>query len=242
MYGRNRHQKVDHFYCQYRLNRLPFSSDNIYHVRGLHPARFHRIFALPTNNKIVVPGDKNENRKYINTFLNIKPLIMKQKFLFSLLVAAAGIMPAVASDPVPAPARVILNAGNIEHVHVLSNMEIILLQSPQDEHSIVFGEQASQNLDIRLNHKTLSISQRKANSKSKTIVYLYVNNLKSLSVEGDTDVKTVGSLETGKLDVFVDGNAKVHIRTTGTVKAHSLNNSELEVKYLKQTDTAKRAY
>ena len=178
----------------------------------------------------------------MNTFLNIKPLIMKQKFILSLLVAAVGLTPAIAGDNEPAPSRVILNAGNIEHVHVLSNMEIILLQAPRDEHSIVFGEQASQKLDLRFSNKTLSISERKSDPRSKTVVYLYVNNLKSLSVEGDTDVKTVGSLETGRLDVFVEGNAKVHIRTTGTVKAHSLNNSELEVKYLKHIETAKRAY
>jgi hypothetical protein len=159
---------------------------------------------------------------------------MKQKFIFSLLASVIGIMPAIAGDPVTTPARVIVNAGNIEHVHVLSNMEIILLQAPQDEQSIVFGDQATQQLDLRVSNKTLSIAS-KGNRRVNTVVYLYVNNLKSISVEGNTQVKTVGSLDMPKLDVFVDGNARVHIRTMGTVKAHSLNDSELLVKYVKQS-------
>lgn len=163
---------------------------------------------------------------------------MKQKLFLSLLVVAFGILPALANEPT----RVFLNAGRVEHVNILGDMEIILLQAPRDNHSIILGQDASEQINLRLSNKTLFISERKGNARNKTVVYLYVSNLKSLTVDGDSQVKTLGSLETAKLDVFVDGYAKVHIRTTGTVKAHSLNDSELEVKYLSNSPVTKRGY
>jgi hypothetical protein len=163
---------------------------------------------------------------------------MKQKLILAALAIVLGAAPALANEPT----RVFLNAGNVEHLNVQNDMDIVLLQAPSDDHSIILDGRASEKLNVRLNNKTLFISERKG-GKEKTIVYLYVSNLKTLTVEGNSQVKTMGSLKTGKLDVFVDGNAKVHLRTTGNVKAHSLNDSMLDVKYITNTNpVAKRGY
>jgi hypothetical protein len=157
---------------------------------------------------------------------------MKKKIALSLLALTIGFLPALANETVPEPSRIFLNAGNIENISILSDMEVVLLQAPTGDHSIILDKLATEKLNLRLSNKTLYISGKRGDQKQKTIVYLYVSNLKSLTVDGDSQVKTMGSLETGKLDVFVDGNAKVHIRTSGTVKAHSLNDSEVAVKYI----------
>ena len=163
---------------------------------------------------------------------------MKQKLILAALAIMLGAAPVLANEPT----RVFLNAGNVEHLNVQNDMEIVLLQAPSDDHSVILDAQASEKLNVRLSNKRLFISERNG-GKGKTIVYLYVSNLKTITVEGDSQVKTIGSLETGKIDVFVDGNAKVHLRTTGTVKAHSLNDSTLDVKYItKANPVAKRGY
>jgi hypothetical protein len=58
--------------------------------------------------------------------------------------------------------------------------------------------------------------------------------LKTLTVESNSIVNTAGVLNTRKLDVFVEGNTKVHIKTNGDVKAHGLNDREIKVKYLSE--------
>ncbi len=163
---------------------------------------------------------------------------MKQKLSLLLLALTIGLLPVLANEP----ARVILNAGNVEHINVSGDMEIVLLQAPANEHSVIMDDNASERINLLLNNKSLFITDRGLFSKEKTVVYLYVNNLKTLTVEGTSNVKTIGSLSTAKLDVYVDGTSKVHIRTMGTVQAHGLNDSEIQVKYLSNGTISKRAY
>ena len=163
---------------------------------------------------------------------------MKQKLFLSLLGIALGTLTAFAGEP----QRLILNAGNVEHVTIQSDMEIVLLQAPADEHSIILDQNALDKLNLKLNNKTLFISEKKGSSKEKMVVYLYVNNLKTLSVEGNSKITTIGALETRNLDVFVDGNAWIHLRTNGTVKAYSLNDSDFAVKYISGKTVTKRGF
>jgi hypothetical protein len=154
------------------------------------------------------------------------------------MTIAFGVLSASAGEP----ENLVLNAGNVEHINIQNDMDIILVQAPDSENAIVLDQKASDNLDLKLNNKTLYISEKRAGAKQKQVVYLYVNNLKTLTVKENCEVKTVGVLRTGKLDVFVDSNSKVHLKTTGQIKAHSLNDSTIEVKYLSELPVAKRGY
>jgi hypothetical protein len=69
---------------------------------------------------------------------------------------------------------------------------------------------------------------------------VYVNKLKTITVINNSRVKTIGLLDAPKLDVFIDGDATVHLRTNGEVNAHSLSDAEIQIKYLSQIPLAKR--
>ncbi len=162
---------------------------------------------------------------------------MKQKLILFVLAIALGVFPAVANEPL----KVYLNAGNVEHLHIEENMEVVLLQAPSDKPEIMLDELFANKINFRLTNNKLTISG-KENRGEKMVVYLYVSNLKSLTVDDNSRVKTLGTLETGKLDVYVDNNTTVHIRTTGSVKAHAIDDVEMQVKYLSNTQTRKRGY
>lgn len=101
----------------------------------------------------------------------------------------------------------------------------------------------SEQLNLRLSNKKLVIAAERRHAKNKRLtVYVYVNKLKTITIEGDSQVKTLGSLDTGKLDVFIDGDAQVHLRITGVINAHALNDSSVTVKYLTGKRFVKRAY
>lgn len=164
---------------------------------------------------------------------------MKQKFFLSLLAITFTVLSASAENP----ERLIINAGNVEHLSIQDDVDIVLLPGAKDENAVILDQNASDQLNLRLSNKKLVISAQRHHSKNKRLtVYVYVNKLKTITVEGDSQVKTIGSLDTGKLDVFIDGDAQVHLITNGVIKAHALNDSSIDVKYLSGNSLAKRAY
>jgi hypothetical protein len=166
---------------------------------------------------------------------------MKQKFFLSLLAISFTILSASAKTD--NPATLILNAGNVEHLRIQDNIDVVLLQGADDDQSVILDQSITNKLSLKLSNNTLLIAaQGFIPAKQKVTVYVYVNNLRSITVEGDSKVKTVGALNTAKLDVFVDGDASVHLRTNGQIEAHSLNDSIVNVKYLSKKTEAKRAY
>jgi hypothetical protein len=113
----------------------------------------------------------------------------------------------------------------------------------KDENAVILDQNVSDQLNLTLSNKKLVIAAQRRHSKNKRLtVYVYVNKLKTITVEGDSRVKTLGSLDTGILDVFIDGDAQVHLITNGVIKAHALNDSSVIVKYLTGKRFEKRAY
>lgn len=164
---------------------------------------------------------------------------MKQKFFLSLLAITFAVLSASAEDP----ERLVLTVGNVEHLDIRDNINVVLLQAAPDDNSIIMDQNASVKLNLKLSNKTLVIAANSnLSKKQKFTVYVYVHKLKTITVEGDSQVKTIGSLNTGKLDVFIDGDARVHLKTNGVINAHSLNDSVVEVKYLSGGPLAKRGY
>src|SRR3989337_4127830 len=116
---------------------------------------------------------------------------MKQKFFLAFLAIAFTILSASAENP----ERLILNAGSVEHLSIQDNMDVVLLQGAADDHSIILDQNVSDKLNLKLSGKTLVIAaQSDLSKKQKFTVYVYVNKLKTITVDGDSQVKTEGSL------------------------------------------------
>ena len=87
-------------------------------------------------------------------------------------------------------------------------MNVVLMPASEADRSISMDANAAEKLNLRIANNSMTISQVKQSlSKEKLTVHLYVNNLKTLTVEDNSNVKTIGVLDTPKLDVFVDGKA-----------------------------------
>jgi len=130
--------------------------------------------------------------------------------------------------------KLVVNAGNTEHITIANDMNIVLMPSPETDRSLSMDANAAEKLNLRLVNNSMTISLVKQSSaKEKLTVYLYVNNLKTITVEDNTNVKTIGVLDTPKLDVFVDGKAMVHLKTNGAIKAYPLDgDGDVKVKVL----------
>lgn len=128
----------------------------------------------------------------------------------------------------------VVNAGNTENITIATDMNVVLMPASEADRSISMDANAAEKLNLRIANNSMTISPVKQSmSKEKLTVHLYVNNLKTLTVEDNSNVKTIGVLDTPKLDVFVDGKAVAHLKTNGDIKAYPLNGGgEVKVKYL----------
>ena len=160
---------------------------------------------------------------------------MKKKIIFSFIAATFAVLSASAQEE-----TLIVNAGNIEHITVGNDLNVVLVPSDKADGSVSLDPVASDKLDLKVSKNRLQISSLRRSGKEKATVYLHVNKLKSLTVEQNSRVKTIGILDSHKLDVYVDGEAWVHVRTTGEVDAHALNGAELKVDYLTDKSVVKR--
>ncbi len=137
--------------------------------------------------------------------------------------------------------RLVVNVGSIDQVNIGTDMNIVLVPGTSTDQSVSLNAAASGRLDMKLSGSSLTIASSKHTaSKERLTVYLYLNNLKTITVENNSHVKTIGVLDAPKVDVFIDGDATVHLKTNGEVKAHSLGEAEVEIKYLFETPLAKR--
>lgn len=147
---------------------------------------------------------------------------MKQTFLLITIAALAGLTAAKAQDA----EKLMLNAGSIEHIKVENDMNIVLLPGTSGDGEVSLDPASSGRLNIAVSNNLLSISATGAHNPT---VYLYVTNLKTLTVQNNSTVRTVGILSSPLIEVYVDGRARIHLATRGLVKAYSLDDSEIAI-------------
>jgi hypothetical protein len=159
---------------------------------------------------------------------------MKQ-FIFLVTVLATSII-AKAQEQQPLS----INAGDIQQLTVVDNMDILLLQGSESTQGIFIDKDAAESIDVRVNNNHMEISMRHNYfKKERRTVCVYVNDLKKLTVLGDAVVKTKGVLNSSKLDLFVQGNPYVYLLTNGKINAFAVGDSEINVQKFKTTSVSK---
>jgi len=161
---------------------------------------------------------------------------MKQKFFLSL----AGLVLSVLSVTAQADEKIVVNVGTIDNIHIANDMNIVLIPGNNNDRSMSMSAEASKSIAVQLSGNSLSLSALKHPSKEKQVVYLHVGNLKTLTVDNNSQVKTIGTLDAPRLELFIDGEATVHLKTNGEIKAHSLGDAEIHIKDLSVVPLAKR--
>ena len=151
---------------------------------------------------------------------------MKKIFL-SFLTIVFGVLSVSAQNE----EKLVVNAGNLEHIIIADDMNVILMPGKVNDRSISMDANASAKLDLKFSNNTMTISLVKRSAK-KTTIHLYVNGIKTITAGNSTTIKTIGVLNSAKLDVYVEGDSRVHLRSRGNIKAHSLDDAEIMIKYI----------
>lgn len=144
--------------------------------------------------------------------------------MLSVLGLAMGMLQAQAQTEQP----LVIKAGEAKELSLAENMNVVLIQAGATDTAFTINKTTSRELKVALSGDKLQI-EGKNNLPKNTIVYVIVRDLKKLTVGYNTKVRTSGVLQATSLQVYVDGLASAHLRTTGKVKPFALGNFDVNV-------------
>ena len=75
----------------------------------------------------------------------------------------------------------------------------------------------------------LYLKSKAGSLKNKVWVSISVNQLTTLSITGNSDVKSEGALNSAQLSVFMNGEGHISLKNTGAINVEKMNYVELEV-------------
>lgn len=124
---------------------------------------------------------------------------------------------------------------------VNANVTVVLVTQPGQEIKMHGDAALMRDISISENNGRLVIDGNKGrNYKNRGVIYIPAGNLTMISINGAAIVKSVGTLQSERLKILVNGNCKVHIQTIG--KIDFVENEFFEVEYeVREKNNAKRA-
>jgi hypothetical protein len=99
-------------------------------------------------------------------------------------------------------------------IEALGSIEIILVQGTSNSLTIEGYQDEINSIDFKVENNTLFVSNINNNGIEKVKVYVPLNTLSYLKVEGNIIVKSLGTISTNNLVVDVAGECHVSIKAT----------------------------
>ena len=110
----------------------------------------------------------------------------------------------------------------ISHITVASNIDILLIQSPDDKVNVRVKTMNLDKLNVKLQGTSLFLDTKPgADSNERLQVFVTVDELKGIRLNGNAYAASRGILESGFLKVDLDETSKVAIRTNGKIKVNA---------------------
>lgn len=85
-------------------------------------------------------------------------------------------------------------------------------------------------VDWKVKNGVLYLRSKRGSLKNKVLVTLDVSDLKSISINGNSMVRSLGILSTPQLDVYMKGECFVAIRNLGDINVINTDETEMDVR------------
>lgn len=141
------------------------------------------------------------------------------KLFFASIVFAVFISPARALNKVSEPTvtRTVKISGHVSRIILNGDADVIFIKD--NAAGIIIEERAAMGNTVKLKHENgvLTIESREFYRGKKPLILIPAPQLESLEINGDGSVSTAVLLQSKALKVFVNGQSKIKINTTGKV-------------------------
>jgi hypothetical protein len=151
--------------------------------------------------------------------------IMKQFFI--LFVSLVTLATAAKADHVTREIDVTQTISSIEISH---EIDVVLTESKDATIRISGEESATKAVLYDLHKGSLRLLSKKGSLKNKVTVFVPVQNLRMLKINGTSYVRSNGSLTSNHLLVNLGGNAKVEIANIGDIVFQADEGIDMQIK------------
>jgi len=143
----------------------------------------------------------------------------------TIIIAVTGLMLSLTQTANARNANTIVNnyqlttktvASGFTSLVVAGNVDIILVQGNTPQFSLEGYQNQLENITMKVVNNTLFVSTKKHIRGKNPVVYIPVNNLQYLTVEGNSNIATLGYL-TSNVDIELSSECKVSIKTSGRI-------------------------
>jgi hypothetical protein len=162
--------------------------------------------------------------------LNIKPFIMKQKFIF-LIALFSMLQSAVFSQDDKKTQSVFTTLYSdyaISAITVADNIDVVLIQGSEEDVTLRAIVNTFSRLDMNVEGETLVISPKAGLLKNERVaLFITVSDLKRLTLTGNAFATTRGKLTSKSLLVTIRDNAKLQLGSNGKVVVDTPDNYQV---------------
>jgi hypothetical protein len=147
-----------------------------------------------------------------------------KKIVLLLFVIASGLVSFAQEDN-----RLVISAGQLKSISLGDNMNVVLISATSSGNELKGMMDVFEKLNVAFHNGSMHVAPGRRFSADEK-VYVIVNDLESLTIGQNTKVSTEGFLYSRMLKVYVQDGSLATLRTTGDVKAYSLDNLEFSIR------------
>jgi Putative auto-transporter adhesin, head GIN domain len=104
----------------------------------------------------------------------------------------------------------------LANLRIEGNINVRLLIAPNVPNVYVQGSESfSKAIKTSLSHKTMTITADVSSKSDNDVVIIYAPSLEMLELNGDIKLNTVGTVDSEKLKVFINGNCRLTVQHAG---------------------------
>jgi hypothetical protein len=117
--------------------------------------------------------------------------------------------------------------GPFQMVSIDGNISMILTNEPAGTLMLEGNEKDLNKVKYMVKSNELVIDAHKKNSANELTVYLSAATLKSMLVSGDVFISSTDTIKTENLQIWLNGNINVKVKTTGKISIEAYDGYDL---------------
>lgn len=167
---------------------------------------------------------------------------MKQRFLFFIalftLVQVSAFSQSNSNDK---REPVIYSEEQIRSITVADGVDVILIQGRDDRQSVKLPDESLGLVKLSFSRGNLQLAKKNKFSNERVLVYVEVYALEDITLKGNSFITSKGILDVDNLEVNLDGEARIAIRSRGKLKINAPSDYQLvqEEKYFAAYSTGR---
>jgi|GEM_PF-4006077 len=167
---------------------------------------------------------------------------MKKTFLFFIALFSLVQISAFSQDRVnDKKDPVIYSEEEIRNISVSDGVDVILVQGREDRQTVKLPDESLGKVKVNFSRGNLQLAKKNKFSKERVLVYVEVSALQSVTLKGNSFITSKGVLDIDGLQVNLDGEARLAIRSRGKIKINAPSDYQMvqEEKYFAAYSTGR---